>query len=42
MIWARGQATVILEVQIDGEHRAFSQVKITVTDVCYHHCDEIR
>ena len=27
-------------VVIDGEHRAFSHLKITVSDVCYHHQHE--
>ena len=25
------------QMVIDGEHRAFSHIKITVSDVCYHH-----
>jgi hypothetical protein len=28
------------QMVIYGEHRAFSHVKITVSDVCYHHQHE--
>ena len=35
-------ASVMIETEVYGEYRAFSPVKITVSEVCYHHHNEIR